>query len=440
MSEWEDYYQILEVDPEASQEEIKRAYRYKAFLLHSDRQEGLSESFRYRAQEDLKKVNRAYAVIGDPQRRRDYHSEWLKKKDTHTVPKPKPVVDPPYIGFRDVKPREVKKASFIIQNIGGSYTKIWISNPDSWVKVLSWASVTSDDELPLRVNIEAEGKNWGQIYSEYIRVKLDEEETEVKVELETKPEPVGQRICTGDISRVKPTSPASPKVASRRGSPISRKRILAPAIIAFVAISIYGIYRISESAIVPRGNPHVKVFKGVNRWAKYNLPRKREVVIPESGYPRNAVNLMKFQVKHSAVVGEHAWVVAYYGLENYYDSRLNPKASLLELFPPTGYILHSLDGGRTWEVNRKIPKFRPSYIKFITETQGCVSGHVGALYTNNGGNHWDFSTFPPEIQGTWSFESTEGQHLVINCTYGNDQTWGLCESFDGGRTWHIKID
>ena len=215
MSEWEDYYQILDIDPAASEEEIRKVYRYKVLFLHPDRLQQFPERFRHRAQEQLKKINRAYNVLRDPQRRQQYHSEWLKTKNTHTVVKPKPVVDPPYISFRDVKAREVKKASFIIENIGGPYTKIWITNPDSWVKVLSWTSVTSDDELPLTVNIEAEGKDWGQIYAEYIRVKLDEEEIAVKVELETKPEPVRKRVSPRHILKARPTSSSS-TVSARR--------------------------------------------------------------------------------------------------------------------------------------------------------------------------------------------------------------------------------
>ena len=59
---------------------------------------------------------------------------------------------------------------------------------------MRWASLTTSDELPLEVEIEAEGKDWGKSYSEYIRVKLDEEATQVRIELQTKPEPVRKDI------------------------------------------------------------------------------------------------------------------------------------------------------------------------------------------------------------------------------------------------------
>ncbi len=104
-------------------------------------------------------------------------------KRTNISPKPKPVVEPPHISFKDVLPGEIQRASFIIRNIGGPYNKIWFSNPDSWIKVVSWSPLNSqqDDELPLRVKIEVEGKDWEKSYFEYIKVKLDEEETQLNI-------------------------------------------------------------------------------------------------------------------------------------------------------------------------------------------------------------------------------------------------------------------
>ena len=200
LSNWENYYEILGVDdPKADEKEIKRAYEYKAWTISADRLVGAPEHVRRKAEEELKKVNRAYHdVLKDPKKRREYDAEREKRiaegkdpKPPEDVPKPKPVVDPEVISFKDVKLGETRKSSFVIRNIGGHYTKIWFGDPDSWVKVVHYESVDPNqrDELPLRVYIEAKGNEWGKSYSEYIRVKLDEQETRVRVDLDTKPKP-----------------------------------------------------------------------------------------------------------------------------------------------------------------------------------------------------------------------------------------------------------
>lgn len=198
MTDWEDYYEILGVSPDSGDKEIKDAYLYKVNILHPDRLSGASESVRRRAEEDLKQVNRAYEVLSAPQKRKQYYSEWIKHKaGTKRIPKPIPVVDPTVISFSDVEPGETKKATFIVKNSGGPYSEIRIhpSNPYSWVKIIDRWSLGTSDELPLQVEIEAEADEWNKSYSEYIEVKLDEEETAVKVDLQTKAQP-----ATGVVS------------------------------------------------------------------------------------------------------------------------------------------------------------------------------------------------------------------------------------------------
>ena len=63
----EDLYQILGVDRDANQEEIKKAYRKLAFRYHPDRNAGDSQ-----AENKLKEINRAYDILGDAEKRRLY--------------------------------------------------------------------------------------------------------------------------------------------------------------------------------------------------------------------------------------------------------------------------------------------------------------------------------------------------------------------------------
>lgn len=62
-----DYYAVLGVPPEASSEEIKRAFRKLALETHPDRNPGDPA-----AEERFKKINEAYGVLSDPQKRAEY--------------------------------------------------------------------------------------------------------------------------------------------------------------------------------------------------------------------------------------------------------------------------------------------------------------------------------------------------------------------------------
>lgn len=62
-----DYYQILEVDHSATEEDVKRAYRKLAMRWHPDRNDGSKES-----EEKFKDLTEAYDVLRDPQKRAAY--------------------------------------------------------------------------------------------------------------------------------------------------------------------------------------------------------------------------------------------------------------------------------------------------------------------------------------------------------------------------------
>jgi len=80
MDEFEDYYEILGVSPKATPKEVKKAYRSKCFIFHPDRMSGAPDSAREEAEKELMRVNRAYQVLKDPEKRAEYDSERLKRK------------------------------------------------------------------------------------------------------------------------------------------------------------------------------------------------------------------------------------------------------------------------------------------------------------------------------------------------------------------------
>jgi DnaJ-class molecular chaperone len=63
-----DYYKILGVADDASQDDIKNAFRKLAFQYHPDKNPGKEKE----AGIKFKEINEAYAVVGDPDKRKQY--------------------------------------------------------------------------------------------------------------------------------------------------------------------------------------------------------------------------------------------------------------------------------------------------------------------------------------------------------------------------------
>ena len=66
-----DYYEVLGVDKQASEDEIKKAYRKIAIKYHPDRNPGNKE-----AEDKFKEAAEAYEVLHDPQKRQQF--DWRR--------------------------------------------------------------------------------------------------------------------------------------------------------------------------------------------------------------------------------------------------------------------------------------------------------------------------------------------------------------------------
>ena len=77
--EYKDYYRLLGVSKNASQEEIKRAYKKLALAYHPDQNPDNPS-----AEEKFKEISEAYEVLGDPEKRKLYNqlgANWKQYKD-----------------------------------------------------------------------------------------------------------------------------------------------------------------------------------------------------------------------------------------------------------------------------------------------------------------------------------------------------------------------
>lgn len=69
---FKDYYKILEVAPEATQEEIKKAYRSQSLRWHPDKNPGMDTT------EKMQGINEAYNILKDSTTRARYDAEYAK--------------------------------------------------------------------------------------------------------------------------------------------------------------------------------------------------------------------------------------------------------------------------------------------------------------------------------------------------------------------------
>jgi len=81
---FKDYYQILDIDPDSSTEEIRKAYKAASMKYHPDRNPGKDTT------SQMQDINEAYAILKDDDKRSRYDQEYKRfKQESTKVSEPK---------------------------------------------------------------------------------------------------------------------------------------------------------------------------------------------------------------------------------------------------------------------------------------------------------------------------------------------------------------
>lgn len=81
--EWKDYYDIVELEPDATPEEIEEAYRVLASAFHPDRYR--TERGRQRKTKKFQRLQEAYEYLRDPDKRAMYDQEYTRRARAKTA-------------------------------------------------------------------------------------------------------------------------------------------------------------------------------------------------------------------------------------------------------------------------------------------------------------------------------------------------------------------
>jgi len=213
---WEEACAILEIQPTATNIEIKEKWLDWNNLLHDDRVRDFPPKARALAQEKIKKINAAYDFLKNSRNR-------LQHVPLNSPPKLS--VSPQRIRFKDVGPGQRKTTTIRIESVGGSYTKFWMDDsPATWLKVVEVKS-TTNDPLPLEATLEVTGNGSlrGQTGCSLL-IRLEDEKSKAKDEVTVKIELCMRAAArSGILGRIFGRSKSSPPQPTYIPPPIPQK-------------------------------------------------------------------------------------------------------------------------------------------------------------------------------------------------------------------------
>ena len=129
-----DYYEVLGVGRNASDEEIKKAYRKSALKFHPDKNSGDKTS-----EERFKEISEAYEVLSDPEKRKQYDEELEALKSgpfseqAESSFNPVLEVDKTRFEFKGLEWGTTVSESLVISNTGGGVLTGTVKSFYGWI-------------------------------------------------------------------------------------------------------------------------------------------------------------------------------------------------------------------------------------------------------------------------------------------------------------------
>ncbi len=174
------YYQILEIQKDASAEDIKAAYTKLVKVFHPDR--AINDIQKDYFNEKLKDVNEAFSCLKDPNKRAK-HDRDLQSANHDSVVE----VSPSVLSFGILNIGEQAINSFIV-NFSGSSSEIDFSfQPNNVFREGNIGSVFPPKTFPIEVEVIADTKELtpSKTYKGVVTVRIDDFEAKVNLILKT---------------------------------------------------------------------------------------------------------------------------------------------------------------------------------------------------------------------------------------------------------------
>ncbi len=398
MADFQDYYEILQVSPSAEPEVIKAAYLKLSQKYHPDH-----NSNDPLAKDRMQQINKAFDALSDPikrkkhdldrQQNKGYGPSSSEKKQTSS--KPKPMVKPSHISFNDMEPGQIKKSSFIIDNIGGPYSTLNVSNSSSWLKITKQHSLTTLKELPQEVEIEVTGSADITSNIEYLRIELDDIKTNVTVEVRMKPKPTP-----------KPAEPKQYSTYSNQGQPTKIPRWA----IGIVIVLLLGVARwaSNQTSSVSNNTPAVTTASVTPDTAQAHIT-KGDGYSKQNQWANAIIEYTKAIEIDPTLIDAYTGRGFAYVMQNENNQALSDYNKAIEINPNSAYVYVSR-GYTFWEMG-DLDQAEADYSKAI-----IISPQYSAAYYWRGLAYYKTSEYDKAI-------ADYNQAIKIDPTDGYTYTW-----------------